>query len=262
MTRGVRWYLVSSLVLVALIAVAGCSHYMMAEREPWRAEAESSCLNSGAVKESASRVRIAAIDGPGACGITYPLRVSSARRAVPRSAMTTSRCGRRAPFRTARTARCRRAGRARIQTRATDRVTGSKAARRIRRPIARARSSRARCRRLSKTGSNIIPTNTPPYQQSPLSDPARNHIRHVLSGAATLFIAALSAEHLRRRRAHKPARRCRFNRRDCRSRTTTKTSAFRAARRIRITAARCGALFVAPSRAASVAAARSARSAR
>src|SRR5580692_8067718 len=77
MTRGVRWYLVSSLVLVALIAVAGCSHYMMAEREPWRAEAELSCLNSGAVKESAARVRISPIDGPGACGITYPLRVSA-----------------------------------------------------------------------------------------------------------------------------------------------------------------------------------------
>jgi hypothetical protein len=77
MTRGVRWYLVSSVVLAALIAVAGCSHYMMAEREPWRAEAESSCLNSGAVKESPTRVRISAIDGPGACGITYPLRVSS-----------------------------------------------------------------------------------------------------------------------------------------------------------------------------------------
>src|SRR5580692_4860318 len=77
MTRGVRWYLVSSLVLVALIAVAGCSHYMMAEREPWRAEAELSCLNSGAVKESAARVRISPIDGPGACGISYPLRVSA-----------------------------------------------------------------------------------------------------------------------------------------------------------------------------------------
>jgi hypothetical protein len=77
MTRGVRWYLVGSLVLVALIAVAGCSHYMLAEREPWRAEAELSCLNSGAVKESAARVRIAPIDGPGACGITYPLRVSA-----------------------------------------------------------------------------------------------------------------------------------------------------------------------------------------
>jgi Extensin-like protein C-terminus len=77
MTRGVRWYLVSSLVLAALIAVAGCSHYMLAEREPWRAEAELSCLNAGAVKESAARVRISPIDGPGACGITYPLRVSA-----------------------------------------------------------------------------------------------------------------------------------------------------------------------------------------
>jgi hypothetical protein len=77
MTRGVRWYLVSSLVLAALIAVAGCSHFMIAEREPWRAEAEASCLNSGAVKESATRVRISAINGPGACGMTYPLRVSS-----------------------------------------------------------------------------------------------------------------------------------------------------------------------------------------
>ena len=77
MTRGVRWYLVSSLVLVALIAVAGCSHYLMAEREPWRAEAESSCLNSGAVQESATRVRISAINGPGACGMEYPLRISS-----------------------------------------------------------------------------------------------------------------------------------------------------------------------------------------
>jgi hypothetical protein len=77
MRRGVRWYLVGSLVLAALIAVAGCSHYMLAEREPWRAEAELSCLNSGAVKESAARVRISPIDGPGACGITYPLRVSA-----------------------------------------------------------------------------------------------------------------------------------------------------------------------------------------
>src|SRR5215469_12280096 len=77
MTRGVRWYLVSSLVLAALIAVAGCSHYLMAEREPWRAEAESSCLNSGAVKESPTRVRISAINGPGACGMEYPLRVST-----------------------------------------------------------------------------------------------------------------------------------------------------------------------------------------
>jgi Extensin-like protein C-terminus len=77
MTRGVRKYLVSSVVLVALIAVAGCSHYLMAEREPWRHDAEIACLNSGAVQESAARVRIASIDGPGVCGADYPLRVSA-----------------------------------------------------------------------------------------------------------------------------------------------------------------------------------------
>jgi hypothetical protein len=77
MTRGVRWSLLSSAILVALIALAGCSHYMMAEREPWRRDAESACLDSGAVKESPSRVRISSIDGPGACGISYPLKVSS-----------------------------------------------------------------------------------------------------------------------------------------------------------------------------------------
>ena len=77
MTRGVRWYLAGSFILVALIALAGCSHYMLAEREPWRHDAEIACLNSGAVKESPTRVRISAISGPGACGADYPLRVSA-----------------------------------------------------------------------------------------------------------------------------------------------------------------------------------------
>ena len=85
MTRGVRWYLVSSLVLVALIAVAGCSHFMLAQREPWRHEAELACLNSGAVNDVAGRVRITAIEGPGACGIDYPLRVSALGESGPLS---------------------------------------------------------------------------------------------------------------------------------------------------------------------------------
>ncbi len=85
MTRGVRRYLVSSLVLVALVAVAGCSHYMLAEREPWRHEAELTCLNSGAVNDTAGRVRISAIEGPGACGIDYPLRVSALGESSPLS---------------------------------------------------------------------------------------------------------------------------------------------------------------------------------
>jgi hypothetical protein len=47
------------------------------EREPWRGEAEASCLNSGAVKEGPSIAMIRAIDGPGACGVEHPLRVSA-----------------------------------------------------------------------------------------------------------------------------------------------------------------------------------------
>jgi len=85
MTRGVRWYLVSSLVLAALVTAAGCSHYMLAEREPWRHEAEVACLNSGAVNDTPGRVRIAAIEGPGACGIDYPLRVSALGESAPLS---------------------------------------------------------------------------------------------------------------------------------------------------------------------------------
>jgi hypothetical protein len=76
MTRGVRWYLVGSIVLVSL---AGCGRgfFQSAEREPWRAEAEIACLKSGAVKESADLVRIDPISGPGACGAEFPLKVGA-----------------------------------------------------------------------------------------------------------------------------------------------------------------------------------------
>src|ERR1700729_2749548 len=84
MTRGVRKYLVGSVVLVALIVVAGCSgHFLFAEREPWRHDAEVACLNSGAVKETPQRVRISAINGPGMCGADYPIRVSALGESGP-----------------------------------------------------------------------------------------------------------------------------------------------------------------------------------
>jgi Extensin-like protein C-terminus len=74
MARGVRLYLVGSVVLVSL---AGCGRgfFQSAEREPWRAEAEITCLKSGAVKESLEIVRIDPITGPGVCGADYPLKV-------------------------------------------------------------------------------------------------------------------------------------------------------------------------------------------
>jgi hypothetical protein len=95
MTVGVRKFLVGSVVLAALIAVAGCSHYLFAEREPWRREAEVACLNSGAVQSVPGRVRISSIEGPGACGMDYPLRVSAVGEntlisATPRSGVPLS----------------------------------------------------------------------------------------------------------------------------------------------------------------------------
>jgi hypothetical protein len=77
MTVGVRKFLVGSVVLAALIAVAGCSHYLFAEREPWRREAEVACLGSGVMESVPGRVRISSIEGPGVCGMDYPLRVSA-----------------------------------------------------------------------------------------------------------------------------------------------------------------------------------------
>src|SRR5262249_6682783 len=74
MTRGVRWYLVGSLVLLVL---AGCGRSFFAEREPWRHEAEEQCLKSGAVKQSAAIVIQKPIQGPGMCGADFPLRVAA-----------------------------------------------------------------------------------------------------------------------------------------------------------------------------------------
>jgi hypothetical protein len=73
MRRGVRWYLVGSLVFVAL---AGCGRLFFAEREPWRREAELACLKSGAVREGPGVARTAPIDGPGVCGADFPLKVA------------------------------------------------------------------------------------------------------------------------------------------------------------------------------------------
>ena len=72
MARGVRWYLVGSLVLVAL---AGCGRVWLAERDSWRNEAEVACLKSGSVKEGPAIARIRPIQGPGVCGANHPLKV-------------------------------------------------------------------------------------------------------------------------------------------------------------------------------------------
>jgi len=83
MSRGVQWSLVFFIVFLALLALAGCSHYFLAEREPWRHDAEVACMNSGAVKETPQRVRISSISGPGICGMDIPIRVAALGDAAP-----------------------------------------------------------------------------------------------------------------------------------------------------------------------------------
>jgi hypothetical protein len=74
MARGVRWYVVGTLVLVAL---AGCGRGLFEQREPWRHEAEVACLQSGAVREGAGIIRMGPINGPGACGADFPFKVAT-----------------------------------------------------------------------------------------------------------------------------------------------------------------------------------------
>ncbi len=86
MTRRLRLYLLGAGAVGALALLAGCgAHYLSADREPWRHEAESQCIGSGAVKEGLGKVRITPIEGPGACGIDFPLKVSSLGDTAPLS---------------------------------------------------------------------------------------------------------------------------------------------------------------------------------
>jgi hypothetical protein len=62
---------------MGLILLAGCAGHYFAQREPWRKDAELACLQSGAVKESGTIVRIEPINGPGVCGADFPLKVAA-----------------------------------------------------------------------------------------------------------------------------------------------------------------------------------------
>lgn len=59
------------------IGLVGCGRGLFEEREPWRTQAEESCLAGRLVTPSAYMSRISEIDGPGTCGISYPFRVSA-----------------------------------------------------------------------------------------------------------------------------------------------------------------------------------------
>jgi hypothetical protein len=77
MRRGAALYLVGSAAV--LVSLAGCGRGFMSfeEREPWRREAEASCVKSGAVKQSESVALSKPIEGPGVCGADYPFKVAA-----------------------------------------------------------------------------------------------------------------------------------------------------------------------------------------
>jgi Extensin-like protein C-terminus len=62
---------------VVLLALAGCGRglFMGEERAPWRHEAEVACMKSGAVKIGVTQID--PIEGPGACGMDFPLKVTA-----------------------------------------------------------------------------------------------------------------------------------------------------------------------------------------
>ena len=62
---------------LVLFALAGCGVLQRAERAAWRAQAEKACFAEGRVKPSASIRELAAIDGPGLCGLDHPLKVTA-----------------------------------------------------------------------------------------------------------------------------------------------------------------------------------------
>jgi hypothetical protein len=74
MRRGCVAFLTLSLVGLALV---GCGRFGGEQRAAWRTEAEESCLAQKLVQPTAYMSRLAEIEGPGACGISYPFKVSA-----------------------------------------------------------------------------------------------------------------------------------------------------------------------------------------
>ena len=60
-----------------VLVLAGCAGQYLAQRDPWRKDAEVACLKSGAVRESGTVVRIQPINGPGVCGADFPMKVAA-----------------------------------------------------------------------------------------------------------------------------------------------------------------------------------------
>jgi hypothetical protein len=65
-----------ALSLVGL-GLTGCGMFRFEQREPWRAEAEQACLSQRLVQPSTYMAQSSRIDGPGACGMDHPFKISA-----------------------------------------------------------------------------------------------------------------------------------------------------------------------------------------
>jgi hypothetical protein len=74
-----------SLPIAFIVAsLSGCGLFFDSEeREPWRAEVEAACIASGQVRETAGIRMTQAVEGPGACGLEHPFRVSALDQPPP-----------------------------------------------------------------------------------------------------------------------------------------------------------------------------------
>jgi hypothetical protein len=66
-----------SVLLLIGAGLAGCGLFRFEQREPWRTQAEEACLAQRLVQPTAYMSRSQKIDGPGACGMDYPFKVSA-----------------------------------------------------------------------------------------------------------------------------------------------------------------------------------------
>src|SRR3954463_6575119 len=74
MRRGLVAFVALTLVGLGL---TGCGLFRFEQREPWRTQAEGPCISQQMVQPSAYMSRASKIDGPGACGMDYPFKVSA-----------------------------------------------------------------------------------------------------------------------------------------------------------------------------------------
>jgi hypothetical protein len=63
---------------VGCLMLASCGKFFWQKREEWRDEIEAKCMKSGLVEMSAYVKQTNRINGPGVCGMNFPLKVSAA----------------------------------------------------------------------------------------------------------------------------------------------------------------------------------------